>query len=87
MSCQKEQEFDKYFLNENKEFFFEGMWFRNQRKENVSQSNYVDETTKRRRYFHIYNTYCNLDGYFTLKTPYIYVSSTLPKDEKRPYLR
>lgn len=83
----KQQEFDKYFAEENGEFYFEGMWFRNQRKENVSQSDYVDETTKRRRYLHFYNAYTNDDGFFTLKNFYVYVSNTLPKQENEDYLK
>ena len=87
LSLEKVEEFNKYFLNENKEFFFEGMWFRNQRPENASQSCYVDETTKRRRYLHFYNTYINNKGYFSLKNVYIYVSNTLPKEENEKYLQ
>ena len=86
MTPEKINEFDKYFANENKEFFFEGMWFRNQRKENVNQSDYVDEKTKRRRYLHFYNSYINDNGYFSLKNVYIYVSNTLPKEENEKYL-
>lgn len=87
MSEEKKKQFDKYFANKDKEFFFEGMWFRNQRKENASQSNYIDETTKRRRYLHFYNSYINDNGFFALKNAYIYVSSTLPKEENKAYLK
>ncbi len=86
LSLEKEEEFKKYFLNKNNELIFEGMWFRNQRKENAWQSNYVDKTTQRRRYFHIYNSYCTVDNFFSLKTAYIYVSSTLPREENEKYM-
>ena len=84
----KKQEniFDKYFCEKNGEFYFEGMWFRNQRPENKKASNYVDETTQRRRYIHFYNTYENQNHCFTLKYAYLIVSNTLPKEENEEYL-
>lgn len=78
--------FDKYFAEDNGEFYFEGMWFRSQRIENAESSGYKDESTKRRRYLHFYNTYVNVNDYLTLKHFYLYVSNTLPKDECNEYL-
>jgi len=83
---QEEEVFDKYFVESDGNFYFEGMWFRNQRPENKNQSDYVDETTQRRRYIHFYNTYQNIEGYFTLTNTYIYVSNTLKKEENKRYL-
>ena len=84
----KEQEnnFDKYFCESNNEFYFEGMWFRNQRPENKKASDYVDETTQRRRYIHFYNTYKNINHCFALCDAYLIVSNTLPKEENEEYL-
>ncbi len=77
--------FNKYFAEDNGEFYFEGMWFRNQRPENAKSSGYLNESTKRRRYLHFYNTYVNSDNNLTLKHFYLYVSNTLPMDECKEY--
>lgn len=82
----EENIFNKYFTEDNGEFYFEGMWFRNQRPENKTQSNYVDENTVRRRYIHFYNTYINREGNLSLKYAYMIVSNTLPKTENKSYL-
>ena len=84
----KEEEniFDKYFAEENGEFYFEGMWFRSQRIENAQKSGYVDETTKRQRYIHFYNTYVNQNHALTLKYAYLVVCNTLPKEECNEYV-
>ena len=82
----EEHVFDKYFAEENGEFYFEGMWFRNQRPENKNQSGYIDESTQRRRYIHFYNTYTNVSSHLSLKYAYLIVSNTLPKEENESYL-
>ena len=80
--------FNNYFC-ENGSFNFEGCWLRNQRKENQYQSNYVDETTRRRRYVHFYDTYVDsfFDGkhHLALSKYYLYVTNTLPKEEIAEY--
>lgn len=86
----KDAEIFKKFFIENGEFPFEGCWLRDQRKENAKTSGYIDETTKRRRFIHFYNTYNlleeNGDYIFNLKNFYIYVTNTLPKNEVDEYL-
>ena len=77
---QESQTFNKYFAEKNGEFYFEGMWFRNQRPENKNQSGYIDKTTQRRRYIHFYNTYTNKNENFSLKNAYMIVSNTMPKE-------
>ncbi len=78
--------FNKYFAEENGEFHFEGMWFRNQRPENANQSGYENETTQRRRYIHFYNTYINENDNLAMKYAYMIVSNTMPKEENERYL-
>lgn len=81
--------FNKYFAEEGK-FHFEGCWFRNQRPENAKASNYIDETTVRRRYIHYYDAYKTLesngDYYLVVDETYMYVSNTLPQNEIDAYL-
>ena len=36
LSQKQSQVFEKYFLEDNGEFYFEGVWFRDQRKENAA---------------------------------------------------
>lgn len=90
LSQKQSQVFEKYFLEDNGEFYFEGVWFRDQRKENAAKSGYVDQTTRRRRFMHFYNTYIseheNDKNYMSLKNYYVYVSNTLPKPEIDAYL-
>lgn len=86
----KESEiFEKYFCNEEGCFYFEGMWLRNQRKENAKQSGYKDETTQRRRYIHFYDRYVLLKeedkNYLAVKDTYVCVTNTLKIDEVKEY--
>ena len=80
--------FDNYFL-ENGKFCFEGCWLRNQRPENAKKSGFIDETTRRRRYVHFYDTYIDeiKDGrhYLALADYYLYVTNTLPVEEIKAY--
>ena len=81
--------FSNYFTDEKGEYLFEGMWLRNQCMENASQSCYKDETTQRRRYIHFYDKYIakkdDTDYFLSLKSTYIVVSNTLPKNEILEY--
>jgi hypothetical protein len=85
ITAQQKEIFNKYFCDETKLFHFEGMWLRNQRKENAQQSDWLDESTTRRRYIHFYDSYITKtigDQHFlSLKDAYIYVTNTLPKNE------
>ncbi len=77
--------FDKYFAEENGNFYFEGMWFRNQQEKNKKQSKWKDESTVRRRYLHFFNTYrikqVENKNFLALSDVYLVISNTLPKDE------
>lgn len=90
LTQQQSQVFEKYFLEDNGEFYFEGVWYRDQRPENKTKSGYVDQTTRRRRFIHFYNTYIseheNDKNFMSLKNYYVYVSNTLPKVEIDEYL-
>lgn len=81
----------KYFIADEESFDFEGCWLRNQRPENAKKSGYVDETTKRRRYVHFYDSYVceekNGKYYLALSKYYLYVTNTLPKDEIERYYK
>ena len=81
--------FSKYFCDENGSFYFEGMWLRNQRKENKAQSNYIDETTQRRRYIHFYDRYTlvkeNEESFLAVSDTYICVTNTLKISEVEEY--
>lgn len=85
----RQEIFEKYFAEENGEFYFEGMWFRNQQEKNKKQSGWVDESTARRRYLHFFNIYTSnfFEGknYMSLSDAYIVVSNTLPKEEIQKY--
>jgi len=89
LNLQDAETFKNYFL-ENGEYSFEGCWLRDQRKENAARSGYINETTKRRRFIHFYNTYNLLEEngecFLNLKNFYIYVTNTLPKKEVDEYL-
>lgn len=82
--------FSKYFTESNGKFYFEGCWLRNQRPENAKTSGYIDETTRRRRYIHFYDTYClikeNNKNYLSICDSYMYISNTLPNKELDEYL-
>lgn len=87
LNDEKAQIFEKYFMD-NGEFCFEGCWFRDQRPENANKSGYKDETTRRRRYMHFFNTYDlkkENENWLNLKNYYVYVSNTLPKNEIDEY--
>lgn len=77
------------FANENGTFDFEGVWFRNQRKENARQSGWTGEGDERRRYIQFYDTYKviqeNNEHFLSVSQSYIYVSSTYPKEETDKY--
>ena len=81
--------FKKYFCDGEGNFFFEGMWLRNQRKENAKQSGYIDESTQRRRYIHFYDKYVCLsegeENFLAVKDAYICVTNTLTKQEVEAY--
>jgi len=87
----KEQKeiFLKHFVEKDNRFYFEGIWFRNQRKENQKVSGYIDETTKKRRYIQFYDAYeiSKKDGkdYLIVKDSFIYVSNTFQKEEVIEY--
>ena len=80
ISDEQKKSFLKHFTNDGKSFFFEGVWFRNQREENKKVSGYIDENTKYRRYVNFYDQYIvntkDNENYLTLKNSYVYVSST-----------
>lgn len=89
LSKKRKEIFDKYFVEQDGNFYFEGMWFRNQQEKNKNQSKWKDESTARRRYLHFYNTYQTKEihkkTFLTLTDVYIVVSNTLPKDEITQY--
>lgn len=85
LSEEKAELFNKYFLENDGYFSFEGCWLRNQRPENKKQSGYLDETTVRRRYIHFYDKYSVIEengiNYLCLALPYLHISNTLPENE------
>lgn len=85
----QKQLFEKHFADEDGNFYFEGMWLRNQREKNAIQSGWIDKTTERRRYVHFYDKYVveseNDKNYLSVKDTYVVVSNTLPADEIERY--
>ena len=58
ISKEQKERFNKYFVEEDGKFMFEGMWLRDQREKNKNQSGWEsDEKTKRRRYVHFVDHY------------------------------
>lgn len=82
---------NKYFVEDDGCFNFEGCWLRNQRPENSKKSGYVDETTQRRRYIHFYDSYVDevIDNthHLALSKYYLYVTNTLPANEIDEYYK
>ncbi|MDD4350988.1 MAG: hypothetical protein PHP83_02270 [Clostridia bacterium] len=87
----KEQKeiFSNHFVENDNRFYFEGIWFRNQRQENKKASGYVDETTQNRRYIQFYDAYETINeagkDYLVIKDSFVYVSNTLKKEETLEY--
>ena len=77
--------FNNYFTEKDGKFYFEGIWFRNQRPENKLASGYIDETTQKRRYVQFYDSYKTVtDGdnhYLVVADTFVYVSNTFQKQE------
>ncbi|MGI5842485.1 MAG: hypothetical protein ACOX6H_04270 [Christensenellales bacterium] len=89
LDAKRKEVFEKYFADEQGDFYFEGMWLRDQRKANANQSGWKDESTARRRYIHFYDKYVvekvGEDSYLSIKDIYLTVTNTLPKDEIDEY--
>lgn len=85
LTKEKAELVSKFFIESDGFFTFEGCWLRNQRPENKNQSNYVDESTVRRRYVHFYDKYQlineNGESYLALAKPYLHITNTLPENE------
>lgn len=90
ISKEQKERFNKYFVEEDGKFMFEGMWLRDQREKNKNQSGWEsDEKTKRRRYVHFVDHYTVLtEGqkeYLAVADAYLCVSNTLPSNELEIY--
>lgn len=89
LNKKQENIFKEHFANFAGRFYFEGIWFRNQRIENKEKSGYIDETTKNRRYIQFYDAYevNEVEGSPTLqvKDTYVYVSSTYKISDLKKY--
>jgi hypothetical protein len=81
--------FKNHFVEKDNKFYFEGVWFRNQRPENKHQSNYINETTQKRRYLQFYDAYEVVTKedkhHLVLKDSFVYVSNTFEKSEIEEY--
>lgn len=90
ISKEQKERFNKYFVEEDGKFLFEGMWLRDQREKNKNQSGWQsDEKTKRRRYVHFVDHYTVVtEGqkeYLAVADAYLCVSNTLPRNELEIY--
>lgn len=81
--------FQEHFAEHDGKFYFEGIWFRNQRPENKSKSGYINETTQDRRYVQFYDAYDVVKeegkNYLRVADTYVYVSSTYDKKALKQY--
>jgi hypothetical protein len=86
---QQKQIFEDHFTQEDNRFYFEGIWFRNQRPENKEVSGYVDESTQKRRYVQFHDAYeiqeKDEQDYLAIKDTFVYVSNTYSKPEIEAY--
>jgi len=89
LTKEEKEIFLNHFVEKDNRFYFEGIWFRNQRKENEKASGYIDETTQKRRYIQFYDAYevetKNEKDYLVVKDSFIYVSNTFKKEEIEKY--
>ena len=89
LTMEQKELFNNHFTDENGNFCFEGIWFRNQRPENALASGYIDETTKKRRYVQFYDTYKTIteggNDYLVIADTFVYVSNTFQKEEILKY--
>lgn len=89
LSKEEKEIFLNHFVEKDNKFYFEGIWFRNQRPENKKASGYIDQTTQKRRYIQFYDAYEvkeeNGKNFLTIKDSFIYVSNTFALPEILEY--
>jgi len=85
LTTEEKDIFKNNFVEKDGRFYFEGIWFRNQRPENKNASGYIDETTQKRRYVQFYDAYelqqKEDKNYLVIKDTFVYVSNTFQKEE------
>ncbi len=86
LTNEEAQVFKKYF-EDNGTFNFEGVWFRSQKKINKASSGWKNESDKRKKVIHFYDTYKVVENKLVILESYLYVSKTLPKKELDSYIK